>query len=143
LSGLLLTDDVKYPEYGMRTPISRFSAFAGTGDLVSESYQAVTGVTPAAAPATRDQHSALEQQYPAVVRALTLLWGHPEMNQYFEKVWSGQDPSLNLDPDAMAELMLLAAVHQRVCPYRPAKSVEELYGAGHWADTWKPAGPRR
>jgi len=80
---------------------------------------------------------------PAVVRALTLLWGHPEMNQYFEKVWSGRDPSLNLDPESMAEVMLLAAIHQRVCPYRPAKSVEDLYGTGRWADTWKPARVRR
>ena len=40
---------------------------------------------------------------------------------------------------AMSELMMLAAIHQRICPYKPARKVEELYGAGHWADTWKPA----
>ncbi len=86
----------------------------------------------------------IEARYPAVVRALTLLWGYPEMNQYFEKAWTGQDPSLGqLEPDAMAELMMLAAIHQRICPYRPAKKVEELYGGGRWADTWQPARLRR
>ena len=78
-----------------------------------------------------------------MVRSLTLLWGYPEMNQFFEKVWSGQDASLNLEPAAMSELMMLAAIHQRICPYKPARKVEELYGAGHWTDTWKPARSRR
>jgi hypothetical protein len=125
----------------MRTPISRFSAFAGTADRAHEGYPTVTAVQHA--PVGDEPRSAVEKNYPGVARALTLLWGHPEMNQYFEKVWSGQDPSLNLDPAAMAEMMLLAAVHQRVCPYRPAKSVEDLYGTGRWADTWKPARARR
>ena len=121
----------------MRTPISRFSAFA-TADLAHEGRRPVT-----AGPASADGRSAVERGYPAVVRAMTLLWGHPEMNQYFEKIWSGQDPSLNLDPEAMAELMLLAAVHQRICPYRPAKTVAETYGGSRWAEPWKPARPRR
>ena len=38
---------------------------------------------------------------------------------------------------------MLAAIHQRICPYKPACTVEDLYGAGRWADTWKPARPRR
>jgi hypothetical protein len=126
----------------MRTPTSRFSSFASPGDPGIEGRAAESGSRSAAASAS-DAGSAVEKRYPAVVRALTLLWGHPEMNQYFEKVWSGQDPSLNLDSDAMAELMLLAAVHKVICPYRPAVSVEQLYGSGHWADRWKPARLRR
>jgi hypothetical protein len=136
-------DNLDYHKYGMRTPISRFSAFAGTDDQSREGYPTVMPAATTTAAPRDEQSSAVEKTYPAVVRALTLLWGHPEMNQYFEKVWSGQDPSLNLDPDAMAEVMMLAAVHQRICPFRPAKSVEEMYGAGRWADTWKPARPRR
>ena len=108
-----------------------------------EGYPTVTAVPSTDTPSLDDPRSSVEKRYPAVVRALTLLWGHPEMNQYFEKVWSGRDPSLNLDPESMAEVMLLAAIHQRVCPYRPAKSVEVLYGTGRWADTWKPARVRR
>jgi hypothetical protein len=128
----------------MRTPISRFAAFGGSADNALEGYPTVQPALQHAASA-RDasESSVLERSYPDVVRALTLLWGYPEMNQYFEKVWSGQDPSLNLEPAALSELMMLAAIHQRVCPHTPARKVEELYGAGRWADTWKPARPRR
>jgi hypothetical protein len=122
----------------MRTTTSRFSSFVATVDP-----------GPAGRPATLQasvpptQLSVLEQRYPAVIRALTLLWGFPEMNQYFEKVASGQDPSLGIEPAALAELMVLADVHRRICPYQPAKRVEDLYGPGRWADPWKPARPRR
>ena len=131
--------DGLYPKRAMRTTPSRFSTFVASVDpLVDRG----AGVRPAPQAAT-DTSSLLEERYPAVVRALTLLWGYPEMNQYFEKAWSGQDPSLShLEPDAMAELMMLAAVHQRICPYRPAKKVEEYYG-GRWVDTWQPARLRR
>jgi len=125
--------EIDYPEYGMRTTPSRFSAFAGNVEPPFET-------KPTAGPAfDRAAESAIEQRYPAVARSLTLLWGHPEMNQYFEKISSGEDATLSLDPQALSELMLLAAVHQRVCPYIPAKKVEDFYGAGRWADTWKPA----
>jgi hypothetical protein len=130
-----------YHKSGMRTPISRFAAYTGGLDRAMEGYPTVQPAAREPGPATAT--SAIERRHPAVSRALTLLWGHPEMNQYFEKVWSGNDPSLHLEPDAMAELMLLAAVHQRICPFRPAKKVEELYGDGRWADTWKPARLRR
>jgi hypothetical protein len=140
---LLLADELDYHKYGMRTPISRFSAFGGPSDHAYEGCPTVSAGPTAGIAAVDDSRSVVESRYPAVVRALTLLWGHPEMNQYFEKVWSGRDPSLSLEPDAMAELMLLAAVHRRVCPYQPAKSVEDFYGAGRWADTWKPARVRR
>lgn len=121
----------------MRTTPSRFSAFAGTAERPVEGWT-VTRAPTLVRPTTTQPETEIER-YPHVVRALTLLWGQPEMNQYFEKVWSGQDPTLNLDPAAMADLMMLAAVHQRLCPYRPAKKVEDLYGAGRWADPWKPA----
>lgn len=100
-------------------------------------------VITASALAPQSQLSVLERRHPAVIQTLRLLWGYPELNQYFEKVSSGRDSSLNLTPDAMAELMLLASVHQRICAHCPAKPVEELYGSGRWADTWKPARLRR
>jgi hypothetical protein len=119
----------------MRTTPSRFSTYVGSVDARLD---AARRTRPSA------DASVIEERYPAVVRALTLLWGYPEMNQYFEKAWTGQDPSLGqLEPDAMAELMMLATIHQRICPYRPAKKVEELYGGGRWADTWQPARLRR
>ena len=122
----------------MRTTTSRFSSFVATVDPGPAGRPATLQ---AAVPPT--QLSVLEQRYPAVIRALTLLWGYPEMNQYFDKVASGQDPSLGIEPAALAELMVLADVHRRICPYQPAKRVEDLYGPGRWADPWKPARPRR
>jgi hypothetical protein len=131
----------------MRTPISRFAAFGGMTSADFEGFPTVQPAVPAPARniggGPDGSLSMLERHHPAVVRSLTLLWGYPEMNQYFEKVWSGQDPSLNLEPAAMSELMMLAAIHQRICPYKPACKVEEMYGAGRWADTWKPARLRR
>lgn len=86
-----------------------------------------------------DETSVIEQRHPAIVQALTLLWGRPEMNRYFQKIAEGQAPVPDLHPSALAELMLLADIHRRICPYQPARSVEEIYGRGHWADPWKPA----
>jgi len=78
-----------------------------------------------------------------VIQTLRLLWGYPELNQYFEKVYSGRDSSLNLAPDAMAELMVLASVHQRICPHRPAATVRDIYGSSRLSDPWQPARLRR
>jgi len=132
---------VDYPKHGMRTPISRFAAYSGSIDRALETD--LTVLAPRRMPAADSGISVLEQRHPTVARAVTLLWGYPEMNQYFEKVSSSQDPTLSLEPAAMSELMLLAAIHQRICPFRPAKKVEELYGQGRWADTWKPARSRQ
>ena len=90
-----------------------------------------------------DGLSVLERRHPAVIQTLRLLWGYPELNQYFEKVYSGRDSSLNLAPDAMAELMVLASVHQRICPHRPAATVREIYGSSRLSDPWQPARLRR
>lgn len=122
----------------MRTTPSRFNAFTAAGDPAERGYEAAPPPALPPPPPPLDL-SAIEKHHPAVTRALTLLWGRPEMNQYFQKVASGLDPALNLLPAAMAELLLLAEIHRRICPYQPAKSVEELYGKGRWADTWKPA----
>jgi hypothetical protein len=123
----------------MRTTPSRFAAYAEPADDVPASR-----TDPAGAPdAAHDERSVLERHYPAVTRALSLLWGYPEMNQYFEKAWSGQDASLDLDPVAMSELMTLAAVHRYICPYKPAVKVEDIYGDGRRASAWEPARPRR
>lgn len=100
---------------------------------------------PAAPAAAADESSlsVLERRHPAVIQTLRLLWGYPELNQYFEKVYSGRDASLNLAPDAMAELMVLASVHQRICPHRPAARVEDVYGLSRRSEPWQTARPRR
>lgn len=129
----------------MRTTPSRFTAFVASVDPNLEGRPASSPLQPmlATAPADETSLSVLERRHPAVIQTLRLLWGYPELNQYFEKVYSGRDSSLNLAPDAMAELMVLAGVHQRICPHRPAARIEDLYGAGRWSEPWKPARLRR
>ena len=124
----------------MRTTPSRFHAYiASAENEIRESSISIGGGSGRDAPS---QESSLERSHPAVMRTITLLWGHPELNQFFVKVSCGVDPDLSLEPEAMAEAMLLASLHQRVCPHTPAKSVEEIYGRGSWGGAWKPARPR-
>ena len=128
----------------MRTTSSRFNAFVASVDPNLEGRPTQTATSqhsavPAPVPINDSALSVLERRHPAVIQTLRLLWGYPELNQFFEKVYGGRDASLSLAPDAMAELMVLAAVHQRICPQRPAARVEELYGAGRWSEPWKPA----
>ena len=128
----------------MRTTTSRFNSFTAQVNSNLEGRPAHGSSTPVPSkPAPSSSLSVLERRHPAVIQTLRLLWGFPELNQYFEKVYSGADSSLNLMPDAMAELMLLASVHQRICPIRPAKAVHEVYGAGRWSEGWQPARLRR
>jgi hypothetical protein len=129
----------------MRITSSRFNAFVASIDPNLEGRPAPTASTqtPASAPVSESCLSILERRHPAVVQTLRLLWGYPELNQYFEKVYSGRDSSLNLAPDAMAELMVLASVHGRICPHRPAVSAQELYGSSRLSEPWKPARLRR
>ena len=127
----------------MRTTSSRFNAFVIASIDANLEGRAAANNSAHAAPANDACLSALERRHPAVIQTLRLLWGYPELNQYFEKVYSGRDASLNLAPDAMAELMVLASVHQRICPHRPAATVQELYGSSRLSDPWKPARLRR
>ena len=127
----------------MRATSSRFNAFVASIDANLEGQPSASARTPPAIPSGDTCLSVLEQRHPAVIQTLRLLWGYPELNQYFEKVYSGRDSSMNLAPDAMAELMVLANVHQRICPHRPAATVREIYGSSRLSDPWQPARLRR
>ena len=128
----------------MRTTSFRFNAFVASVDPNLEGRPAPNAGPRAAADAAGESClSILERRHPAVIQTLRLLWGYPELNQYFEKVYSGRDSSLNLAPDAMAELMVLASVHQRICPHRPAASAQEVHGSNRLSEPWKPARLRR
>jgi len=129
----------------MRATSSRFNAFVASIDANLEGQpSASAGARTAPTTASSDAClSVLERRHPAVIQTLRLLWGYRGLNQYFEKVYSGRDSSLNLAPDAMAELMVLASVHQRICPQRPAASVRDIYGSSRLADPWQPARLRR
>jgi hypothetical protein len=83
--------------------------------------------------------SLLERDHPGVVRTVTLLWGHPELNDFLARVAAGLDPRLShLEPAAMAELMLLGEIHRLICP-RTERKGAELHPIGRSAGAWRPA----
>ena len=93
-----------------------------------------------------DGSSKLERRYPQIARAITLLWGYPEMNEYFAKLWlSDSDP---IDPEVMADLMLLARVHRELGNARAAAQPASIYGTAYGEmpmrrDVWGDATFRR
>lgn len=60
--------------------------------------------------------SLLERRYPQMARAISLLWGYPEMNAYFGKLWLADGQAEPIDPEVMADLMLLARLHLDIVP---------------------------
>jgi hypothetical protein len=69
--------------------------------------------------------SVLERRYPGVVRALILMWGYPELTEFLNRVGLGLDERLrDIEPAAMAELMLLAQIHRSFCAGRTPHAVE-------------------
>jgi hypothetical protein len=85
------------------------------------------------------QPSVLETMHADIVQAITLLWGYPEMNVYFEKLWLDDGSRGPIAPEAMSELMLLAGVHQCLAPQRPARNMASIYDAhAHAASAPKP-----
>jgi hypothetical protein len=75
--------------------------------------------------------SVLEALHPDIVQALILLWGHPEMNLYFEKLWLADGTQAPIAPEAMSELMLLAGVHRWLSPERPVRNMASIYDASN------------
>jgi hypothetical protein len=72
--------------------------------------------------------SVLETRHPDMARAITLLWGHPEMDTYFQRLWLAESNQAPIDPESMSELMLLAQLHVAVVPRRPEHNLAHIYG---------------
>jgi len=94
--------------------------------------------------------SILEARHPDIAKAITLLWGYPEMNEYFSKLWLADGSQAPIDPDAMSELMLLARLHMGVTPQSPGRTLASMYGSERLfdpaisrADPWSEVPPRR
>jgi hypothetical protein len=81
-------------------------------------------------PAAPMSTSVVEERHPEIAKAITLLWGHPEMNEYFDRLWMADGGQGPIDPDAMSELMLLSRVHQEIVPERRVRTMADIYGAG-------------
>jgi len=107
---------------------------------------AVTRTAAAPAPKGGDR-SILEARYSGMVQAISLMWGYPELNAYFDRLWIADGTQTPIDPEAMSELMLLAQVHQALVPQRPARSLASIYGAdrnvGRRKDLWDDVPSRR
>jgi hypothetical protein len=84
------------------------------------------------------QPSVLEARHPEIIQAITLLWGYPEMNTYFEKLWLDDGSGSPIAPEAMSELMLLAGVHRWLTPQRPARNMASIYDAPTAAAAQRP-----
>ncbi len=59
--------------------------------------------------------SVLEAKHPAIAKAVVVLWGSREMNEYLTQLCLG-DGIEPIDPDAMSDLMLLSRIHHSVVP---------------------------
>ena len=108
---------------------------------------AARGQARSAPPAVVRQPSALETLHPEIVQAVTLLWGYPEMNRYFEKLWLDDGNCGPIAPEAMSELMLLAGVHRWLLPQRQSRTMASVYDAfsspRRRKDVWDGVPPRR
>lgn len=110
-------------------------------------------VTPAAPRPVALRHkdaSKLEANHPDIAKAISLLWGFPEMNEYFDRLWLADGDHGPIDPEAMSDLMLLSRVHQTLLPQRPTRSLASFHGADRVIepraatnDVWGDVPPRR
>jgi hypothetical protein len=81
----------------------------------------------------------LERNHPAVARTVALLWGHPELTHFIERVAAGLDPRLShIEPAALAELMLLGEIHRSICPQHDRPNVA-AHPTGRLGSAWRPA----
>jgi hypothetical protein len=91
--------------------------------------------------------SVLETRYPGMLQAISLMWGYPELNAYFDRLWLADGTQTPIVPEAMSELMLLAQVHQSIVPQRPGRSLSTIYGTqydrGSRRDVWEDIPLRR
>ncbi len=62
--------------------------------------------------------SVLETRHPEIAKAVVVLWGSREMNEYLTQLCLG-DGIGPIDPDAMSDLMLLSRIHHSVVPNHP------------------------
>jgi hypothetical protein len=105
---------------------------------------------PAARPrSTSDarDRSVLETRYPGIAHAITLMWGYPEMNAYFRKLWLADGNQTPIEPEAMSELMLLAQVHLHIVQEKPQRTLASIYGTAYdmpaKRDVWEDVSWRR
>src|SRR5262245_45180508 len=93
-----------------------------------------TSMAPPAAPTKKekgDPRSVLEARYSGMLQSISLMWGYPELNAYFDRLWLADGSQTPIDPEAMSELMLLAHIHQGIVPQRPGRSMATIHGSDY------------
>jgi hypothetical protein len=70
-----------------------------------------------ALPMADQQTCHLEEKYPRIIQQLTLLWGHPELETFFEKLWiDDRGNRQGFPPEVMSELMFCSSLHRDAYP---------------------------
>lgn len=128
----------------MKPRLRSYDPFATLNTVAASARTELPGTR---APTPRDPNqSLLERRYPAMARTVSLLWGYPELNEYFDKLWLADGSAEPIDPEAMADLMLLARIHQYLVPPRPRHTLANIYGRDYdhlrKPDKWESV-PRR
>lgn len=130
----------------MKPRLRSYDPFARLPTL-SPSARTGTPNAPIRRPSDTRDRSVLETRYPGIAHAITLLWGHPEMNEYFRKLWLADGNQTPIEPDAMSELMLLAQVHLHLVPEKPQRTLASIYGTAYNTpakrDVWEDVSWRR
>lgn len=78
-----------------------------------------------------ESKSKIERENPDIVRSLTLLWGYPEMNDYFSKLWLDNGRAPMLDPEVATDLMLLTRIHWQLVPSRGNSKSDSTFGTAN------------
>jgi hypothetical protein len=64
--------------------------------------------------------TALETQFARIATQITLMWGYPEMDTYFNKLWiDDRGDRAGFPKEVMEDLMFLASLHQIAHPQQP------------------------
>jgi hypothetical protein len=131
----------------MKPRLRSYDPFANLHPQVRQPAANDAMTRPAAAPIAKSSGaSVLESRYPGVLQSVSLMWGYPELNAYFDRLWLGDGAQAPIDPEAMSELMLLAQVHQILVPQRPGRTLATIYGSEYGRegrrDLWEDV-PRR
>jgi hypothetical protein len=86
--------------------------------------QPLTVPAAAAKPAAAQEgKTELEEKFARIVTQITLMWGYPEMDTYFNKLWIDDRGDRAGFPKAvMEDLMFLASLHQIAHPQQPSNA---------------------
>lgn len=111
----------------MKPQFRHYDPFAAL-DPITRPVRQVQPPPPVRAVPSDPAQTLLERRYPALARTISLLWGYPELNEYFQKLWLADGQSEPIDPEAMSDLMVLARLHQDLVPPKPRHTVSNIYG---------------